>query len=80
MRVEDTTNHGRIDMTVQLGIHIYIFEFKVLELLPDGSALQQIKDKGYAEKYRTEGTTIHLIGVTFSSEKCNVVGFEVETV
>ncbi|WP_035240306.1 ATP-binding protein [Desulfobacter vibrioformis] len=77
--VEDATNHGRIDMTVKLGTHIYIFEFKVVELLPDGSALQQIKNKDYAGKYRTLGATIHLIGVAFSSKERNVVDFEVET-
>jgi len=77
--VEDATNHGRIDMTVKLGTDIYIFEFKVVELLAEGRALQQIKDKGYADKYRTQGARIHLIGVEFSSKKRNVVRFEVES-
>jgi len=77
--VEDATSHGRIDMTVKLGRHIYIFEFKVVELVAQGRALQQIKDKGYADKYRIQGSTIHLIGVEFSSEKRNVVRFEVES-
>ena len=78
VRVEDATNHGRIDMTVKLGNHIYIIEFKVVELLAGGRALQQIKEKGYADKYRTPEATIHMIGVEFSSEKRNVVRFEVE--
>ncbi len=77
--VEDATSHGRIDMTVKLGTDIYIFEFKVVELLAEGRALQQIKDKGYADKYRTDGVTIHLIGVEFSSEERNMVRFEVES-
>ena len=79
MCVEDAIIHGRIDMTVKLGAHIYIFEFKVVELLAEGRALQQIKDKGFADKYRTQGATIHLIGVKFSSVKRNVVRFEVES-
>jgi len=78
IRVEDATNHGRIDMTVKLGAHVYIIEFKVVELLDKGRTLQQIKDKGYADKYRTPGAIIHVIGVEFSSEKRNVVRFEVE--
>ncbi len=78
VRVEDATNHGRIDMTVKCGSHIYILEFKVVELLAEGRALQQIKEKGYADKYRTQGVTIHLIGVEFSSKERNVVSFEVE--
>ncbi len=77
---EDITNHGRIDMTVRLAGQIYLFEFKVVELLPEGRALQQIKDKGYADKYRSEGVPIHLIGVEFSRENRNLAGFEVERV
>jgi hypothetical protein len=59
--------------------HVYLFEFKVVELNPDGAALQQIKDRGYADKYRALGQPIHLIGVEFSKDKRAVVGFEVET-
>ena len=77
LRVEDATNHGRIDMTVKLPNHIYLFEFKVVELLPNGKALQQLKDKKYADKYRHLGLPISLIGVEFSREARNVVGFEV---
>jgi hypothetical protein len=76
--VEDATNHGRIDMTVKSGSYIYIFEFKVVELIPEGAAIKQIKNKNYADKYRNKGTAIYLIGVEFSSETRNLVGFEVE--
>ena len=76
--VEDCTNLGRIDMTLKFNNQIYIFEFKVVELVPDGSALKQIKDKAYADKYRHLNQPIHLIGVTFSKDERNVVGFEVE--
>ena len=79
VRVEDATHHGRIDMVVKFATHIYIFEFKVVEFLPKGRALQQIKEKGYADKYRTKGTILHLIGVEFSSEKRNIIAFDVET-
>ena len=56
------------------------YEDKVLNglLYPEGRALRQLKDKGYAEKYRAEGLPIHLIGIEFSREKRNVVGFEME--
>ena len=49
-------------------------------MTPEGRALQQIKDRGYADKYRAEGLPIHLIGVEFSREQRSVVGFEVESV
>ena len=77
--VEDTTNHGRIDMTVLFGGAVWLFEFKVVELVPQGRALQQIKDKGYADKYKARGEPIHLIGVEFSRAERNIVGFGVET-
>jgi hypothetical protein len=80
VRVEDATNHGRIDMTVKLPNHIYLFEFKVVELAPNGRALQQLKDKRYADKYRGDGLPISLVGVEFSRETRNVAGFEVESV
>ncbi|PIW09623.1 MAG: hypothetical protein COW39_03980, partial [Comamonadaceae bacterium CG17_big_fil_post_rev_8_21_14_2_50_60_13] len=52
----------------------------VVELTPEGRALQQIKDKGYADKYRARGEPIHLIGVEFSKVSRNIVGFALETI
>jgi PD-(D/E)XK nuclease superfamily len=79
VRVEDATNFGRIDMAVKLPERIYLFEFKVVELVPKGHALQQLKDKAYADKYRAAGLPIVLVGVEFSRDTRNVVGFETET-
>ncbi|MGB0847861.1 MAG: AAA family ATPase, partial [Thiolinea sp.] len=76
--VEDATNLGRIDMTLKFNEQVYIFEFKVVELVPEGNALQQIKRKGYADKYRELGRPIHLIGVEFSKDNRNIAGFETE--
>jgi hypothetical protein len=58
---------------------VWLFEFKVVELVPEGKALAQLQQRGYAEKYRARGEPIHLIGVEFSRATRNVVGFEVET-
>ena len=44
------------------------------------SRLQQLKDQGYADKYRALGPPIHLIGIEFSREQRTLVGFDVETV
>ncbi|CAM3951762.1 ATP-binding protein [Vreelandella rituensis] len=73
--VEDASNVGKIDMSVDFNGHLYLFEFKVVEQVPEGKALQQIKDKGYAEKYQAQGKPIHLIGVEFSREQRQVVAF-----
>ncbi len=80
VQVEDATNLGRIDMSVRLAGQIYLFEFKVVESQPNGKALQQIKDKGYADKYCALGQAIHLIGVEFARDTRNVVGFEIDTI
>lgn len=77
IRLEDSTNHGRIDMAVLFNSQVYLFEFKVVELVPEGRALQQLENKGYADKYRARGEPIHLIGVEFSRDSRSVVGFEV---
>ncbi|MBK7006115.1 MAG: ATP-binding protein [Burkholderiales bacterium] len=79
IRLEDATNKGRIDMAVLFNGHVYLFEFKVVELVPEGRALQQIQDKGYADKYKARREPVHLIGVEFSKSSRNIVGFEVLT-
>jgi len=80
IRLEDVTNKGRIDMAVLFNGHVYLFEFKVVELVPEGKALQQLRERGYADKYRARGEPIHLVGVEFSKDSRSVVGFEVEHV
>jgi hypothetical protein len=76
---EESSNAGRLDLALRFNGQVYLFEFKVVELAPEGRALQQLKDKGYADKYRGEGRPIHLVGVEFSREQRTVVGFEVES-
>ena len=79
IRVEETTSHGRIDMAVEFARAVWLFEFKVVELVPEGRALAQIRERGYADKYRGRGQPIHLVGVEFSRDSRNIVGFETET-
>ena len=75
--VEESSSHGRLDMAVRTGGHVYLFEFKVAEMAQPGSALAQLRERGYADKYRGGGEPIHLIGVEFSRETRNVTAFEV---
>lgn len=76
--VEDSSNYGKVDMAVDFNGHVYLFEFKVVEQVPEGKAIGQLKAKKYAEKYRGGGKPVHLIGVEFSKEHRNIVGFDVE--
>ncbi len=71
--VEDCTNKGRIDMSVETGDFIYLIEFKVD--MPEEKALAQMKTKGYAEKYQAKNKKIVLIGIGFSSKEKNVTEF-----
>ncbi len=76
---EDASSHGRLDLRLRFNGRLWLFEFKVVELAPEGAALQQIKDRGYADKYRAEGLPMHLVGIEFSRLERTLVGFEVET-
>lgn len=66
-------------MTLKFEGRIYIFEFKVVELVKDiNTALSQIKQKKYYEKYLDNSDEIYLIGVEFSCNDRNITRFEWE--
>ena len=75
---EDSTNKGRIDLTVRLDRQVFVIEFKVVEQDAAGNALEQIKSRRYFEKYLGGNDTVYLIGVEFSREERNIVNFEWE--
>jgi hypothetical protein len=73
---EDITNHGQSDLTVMVGVHIYVMEIKVIEgnQVQGNAALDQILQRNYAEKYRGEpGKSIHEIGLIFSRNQRNLI-------
>ena len=74
--VEESSSHGRLDMAVRTAGHVYLFEFKVAEMAPPGSALAQLQERRYADKYRAGGEPIHLIGVEFSRATRNLTAFD----
>ncbi len=78
IRLEDITNKERIDMTVLFNQQVFLFEFKVVEEVPEGKALEQLQKKGYAEKYRALKQPIYLLGIEFSKTERQLVAFEVE--
>jgi hypothetical protein len=57
---------GRADAVVQTANCIYIFEFKFNKSAAEG--LAQIREKGYADKYRNAGKKLMGIGVNFSTD------------
>ncbi len=78
VRVEDSSNQGRLDMAVLFNGCVYLFEFKVVELSSSGGALAQLQAREYAAAYRGLGQPIYLIGVEFSKEERNITAFAVE--
>ncbi len=73
LRVEDCTNKGRLDMSIETDATIYLIEFKVD--MPGEKALAQLTAKGYGDKYQARGKKIVSIGIGFSSEEKNVTEF-----
>ena len=64
-------------IAVRTGGHVYLFEFKVVEMAPPGSALAQLQERDHAARYRGRGEPIHMTGVEFSRTTRNVTAFEV---
>ncbi len=54
------------------------FEFKVAERSEEGEALAQLRERGYADKHRAPGRSVHLIGVEVSAEPRDLAAFEIE--
>ena len=73
---EDVTNKGRIDLSIIFEDKVYIIEFKVAQKTDSLSALAQIKEKRYYEKYKDK--KVYLVGIIFSEEEKNIVKFEWE--
>ena len=76
--VEDSSSHGRVDMAVLFNGNVYLFEFKVIEMASAGAAMEQLKERRYADKYRALGQLIYLIAVEFSKDTRNIAAFAVE--
>ena len=49
-------------MAVRTGGHVYLFEFKVVEMAPPGSALAQLQARRYADNYRAGSEPIQMGG------------------
>ena len=60
---------GRADCVVTTADSVYLFEFKLSGNGSAEDALNQIKEKHYAEKYLVDGKKIVLIGSSFDEQK-----------
>jgi len=72
---EECTNKGQIDLTLLLDTAIYIIEFKT-----DGtSAIEQIRQKRYHEKYIDRKLPIYLVGIEFDTIDRNIAKVKIAT-
>ena len=69
---------GRADCIVWMADSIYIFEFKLTGNGSAEDALNQIKEKHYAEKYLVDGKKIVLIGAGFEEATRTIKNWKVE--
>ncbi len=82
LRVEDSSSRGRADMVVLHGDQVFVFEFKMSDTDSNSEdtaqqAIEQIQEKGYADKYRSQNQPIHLIGIAFSAKDRNLAAVKV---
>jgi Predicted AAA-ATPase/PD-(D/E)XK nuclease superfamily len=78
IKSEVHSSKGRADSIVETATHVFIFEFKFNRTADE--AMQQIKDKKYADAYRNSGKEIKGIGVNFVSKDKEIKGWLVENV
>ena len=69
-RSEVLSSRGRLDMAVIFKDKVYILEFKVGKNADD--AILQIKQKGYADRFRAEGKKVILCGISFDDKSREV--------
>ncbi|MCY4297015.1 MAG: AAA family ATPase [Gammaproteobacteria bacterium] len=78
LAVEDASSHGRADMVVFQDGQVFVLEFKMVE---NGAttestlnrAISQMRERGYAEKYRSRGEPIHLVAAAFGQKERNLL-------
>lgn len=63
-RMEEHSNLGRTDLVVRMDKYIYIFEFKYNGSVTE--AMQQIKERDYAGRFKMSGKKIILVSANFS--------------
>ena len=70
---------GRADCIVYTTDTVYIFEFKLTGNGNAEDAINQIREKKYAAKYRAEGKKIVLIGSSFDEQTRTIKDWAVDT-
>ena len=67
---KESTAKGNSDLVLRMPKSIYVIELKYDQSAQ--VALDQIEERGYAEKYGSDGRPVVKVGVAFSSEARNI--------
>ncbi|MDE0308651.1 MAG: PD-(D/E)XK nuclease domain-containing protein, partial [Acidiferrobacterales bacterium] len=83
LRVDDVSSHGRSDMTVLHAGQVFVLEFKMAGDGGDSEgimaeAMDQLRGRGYADKYRDRDEPIHLVGLVFGRLERTLLGIRAE--
>ncbi|MCY4287345.1 MAG: AAA family ATPase [Aestuariivita sp.] len=92
VRSEEASSHGRADMVVEIDDQVFVIEFKmaeyaaaagteaVTEAAADAlkAAFEQMRRRGYGDKYRASGRKVHLIAVACGREERNLLEVRAE--
>ena len=73
--VEQPTSNGRIDLTIETPVYVYLFEFKLNKGVDQ--ARRQITQKHYADRYATDPRQVVCIAASFSDELKNIEAWEI---
>ena len=74
--VEVHTPTGRVDMVMNTGKAIILFELKLN--MSSGAAMRQIDLKDYASKFALSGLPIVKVGINFDAERRTIGDWKIE--
>ncbi len=83
VRTEEASSHGGADMVVETGGQVFVLEFKMAGRDADvetkmEEAFTQMRDRGYANRYRDRREPLHRIAVVCGREARNLLEVRVE--
>ena len=76
VETEILTIKGRIDAVVRTDDNIYILEFKIDQSAQ--KAIDQIKERNYAQKYKDDKRPVSLLGINFDTDKKMIDDYIIE--
>ncbi len=83
VRAEEASSHGCADMVVRTGGQVFILEFKMVDNADAveaalAAAFTQMRERGYANRYRDRQEPVHLIAVVCGHEARNLLEVRAE--